>query len=273
MIRKSIALGIPIKPSALILAFALAAGICVAGEPSRPGVDPSSDCGLDYYSQGGVVVDGVAYFTANDYSRLPGVTRTERFPCVVAFDVTTFRKIRSYPFTFTYDSSPLVFQRRDGTWLVIAHEWKQKRTKAVHRDTGKIEWVSEANQPGAYFFGYSLYRRDDGSKLILMACQNGLHALSSETGRDVWWIRRRSTGGITPCVDQASGVIFYQCDGKLLKIRAADGHVLREVDVPTPHRCISWNTVLVDDSFGRFVATRWYGRPEWDSSIRVYDWD
>ena len=115
MMRKSITFSLPIKPSGWIIAFILAAGIGLAEDLPRPSVDPSSDCGLDYYSQGGVVVDGVAYFTANDYSRLPRVTRTERFPCVVAFDVTTFRKIRSYPFTFTYDSTPLVFRRRAGT--------------------------------------------------------------------------------------------------------------------------------------------------------------
>jgi len=246
--------------------------LALAAERKRL-VDPTSDCGLDYYSQGGVVVDGVAYFTANDDSRLPGVVRTERFPCVVAFDVETFRKIRAYPFTFTYDSSPLVIQRRDGSWLVLAHEWKRQRTKAVQRDSGEVVWISEPNEPGAYFFGYSYYQLDDGSKLILAACRNGLHALSSETGEDVWWLRRRSTGGITPCVDQAGGVIFYQCDGRLIKLRATDGHVLAETKVPPPNRCISWNTVLVDDRYGRYVATRWYGKPEWDSAIRVYDWD
>lgn len=220
-----------------------------------------------------MVVDGVAYFTANDYSRLPGVTRTERFPCVVAFDIHSFRKIRSYPVTFTYDSSPLVLQRKDGTWLVIAHEHKRQRTIAVNRDTGRVEWTSKTNQPGAYFFGYSYYTRDDGSKLILAACRNGLHALSEKTGEEVWWVRQRSTGGVTPCVDQAGGMVFYQCDGKLLKISAADGHVVGQIDVPAPNRCISWNTVLVDDASGRYVATRWYGKPEWDSAIRVYDWD
>ncbi|HID76608.1 MAG TPA: hypothetical protein EYP56_11485 [Planctomycetaceae bacterium] len=260
-----------ILPGGFVLAASLAALAQELATGRKPLVDPASTCGLDYYAQGGVVVEGVAYFTANDHSRLPGVVRTERFPCVVSFDVHTFRKVRAYDFTFTYDSTPLVFRRRDGTWLVIAHEWKRQRTKAINRDTGQVEWTSEANQPGAYFFGYSYYERGDGSKLILMACQNGLHALSSETGRDVWWVRRRSTGGITPCVDQAQGVVFYQCDGKLLKIRATDGRVIRQVDVAPPHRCISWNTVLVDDSFGRFVATRWYGRPEWDSAIRVYD--
>jgi len=219
-------------------------------------LNPESPHGLDYYAQGGVVVDGVAYFTASDGSRREGVKRTEAFPCVVAFDVNTFKKIRAYDFGFTYDSSPLVFQRKDGTWLVIAHEHKNARTVAFERDTGEQVWVSAANQPGAYFFGYSYYRCQDGSKLLFMACLNGLHALSSETGEDVWWVKRRGTGGVTPCVDQQNGWVFFQCNGKVLKIRAVDGEILKETEVAHPARCISWNTVLVDDSHGYFVATR-----------------
>ncbi len=238
-----------------------------------PKVNLGSPSGLDYYAQGGVVVQGVAYFTANDACRRHGISRTEDFPCVVAFDVHTFRKIRTYPFTFTYDSSPLVFQQKDGTWLVIAHEHKKARTVAMKRDTGEVEWISAANQPGNYFFGYSFYRRADGSKLIFMACSNGLHALSSETGEDVWWLRQPSTGGVTPCADQEQGWVFYQCNGKLFKLRAADGEILESVNVTPPNRCISWNTVLVNDLHGYFVASRWYGRPTWDSAIRVYDKD
>jgi hypothetical protein len=240
---------------------------------SRPAPHPESESGLDFYAQGGVVVDGVAYFTCNDYSNRPGIARTEEFPCVVAFDVHTFRKLRAYEFTFTYDSSPLVFQKRDGAWLVIAHEHKKERTVALSRDTGAVEWISAANQPGSMFFGYSYFDCDDGSKLILMACSNGLHAVSSETGQDVWWVEQRSSGGITPCVDQDKGWIFYQCDGKLLKIHASDGEILESVEVGKPNTCVSWNTVLVDDSYGTFVATRWYGESVWDSAIRVYDRD
>lgn len=245
----------------------------VAEEPTKPVVNPESNSGLDFYSQGGVVVDGVAYFTANDHSRRPGVVRKDGFPAVVAFDLSTFRKIRSYDFGPTYDSSPLVIQQKDSTWLVIAHEHKRSRTVAKHRDTGETVWVSPANQPGALFFGYSYYVRADGSKIILMAATNGLHALCSESGRELWWVRRASSGGVTPCVDQQRGVVFYQANGRILKVRATDGRVSKEVAVAAPNRCISWNTVLVDDRHGRFVATRWYGKPEWDSAIRVYDHD
>jgi hypothetical protein len=247
-----------------------------AGAPAQEGpkiVDPESPSGLDYYAQGGVVVDGVAYFTSTDGSRLPGVEKSPDFPSVVAFEVRTFRTVRRYRFARTYDSTPLVFRKRDGTRLVIAHEHEKKRTTAIRCDTGEVDWVSAPNQPGAYFFGYSFYERDDGSKVIFMACQNGLHAMSGETGEDLWRVQERSTGGITPCVDQQRGWVFYQCDGKVRKIRAVDGDVLVTAQVGKPNRCISWNTVLVDDAHGYFVATRWYGKPEWDSALRVYDRD
>jgi hypothetical protein len=237
------------------------------------GANPVSDVGVEFYAQGGVVVEGVAYFTSDDGAFVPTGPRSAAFPSVVAFDVETLQKVRTYPFSQTYDSSPFLFQKRDRTWLVIAHEHKNKRTVAFRRDTAEPEWISADDQPGSYFFGYTLYRLEDGTSLILMACQNGLHAMSGETGRDVWWVRQRSTGGVTACVDQPQGWVYYQCDGKLLRIRAADGAVSRAVAVAQPNVCISWNTVLVKDSHGSFVATRWYGKPEWDSAIRVFDPD
>ena len=256
---------------ALAQALFVAAVVNVRAADTTSLVDPESTSGLDFYSQGGVVQEGIAYFTANDYSRRTGVQRTEACPCVVAFDLKTFRTIRRYPFAFTYDSSPFLFPRRDGTVLIAAHEYKLARTTAFERDTGELAWRSLANQPGTYFFGYSFYRRQDGLVLVLGAFQNGLHAMSADSGEDVWWVRRTSMGGITPCVDQERGIIYYQCSAKVLKVKAETGEVLKEVKVGLPSACTSWNTVLVDDEHGRFVATRWYGKPEWDSAIRVYD--
>ncbi|MGA3328674.1 MAG: hypothetical protein ABSF45_29850 [Terriglobia bacterium] len=248
-------------------------GACTPASPGKQAAE--SNCGLDYYSQGGVVVDGVAYFTADDQSKRPGFRGKESpdFPHVVAFGVDDYKIIRRYPVAKTYDSTPLVIQKGDGTWLVLAHEYQKARTLALARDTGKVQWMSVANQPGGYFFGYSYFQCADGSKLILMACSNGLHAMSSETGRDVWWVKQDASGGITPCVDQANGWVFYQCTGKVLKIRADDGKVLKWANVTHPAWVVSWNTVLVNDSCGYFVATRWYGNPEWDSAIRVFDKD
>jgi hypothetical protein len=253
------------------LCFAAMAMSAAAAPPKKEPVMARSDSGLDFYAQGGVVVDGVAYFTSDDHTRRKGVAKPQDFPAVVAFDVSSGRKLREYGFGHTYDSSPLVVQRKDGTWLVVAHEHEKARTVAMERDTGKLAWTSEANHPGFYFFGYSWFERSDGVRLVLAAAPNGLHALSSETGEDVWHVPARSSGGVTPCVDQKRGWIFYQCQGKVMKIDAAQGKVLAAAAVPPPNTCISWNTVLTDDGNGYAVVTRWYGKPEWDSAIRVYD--
>lgn len=86
----------------LILATIFCVGATEAApQPKKPKrkkpllLDPSgSDSGLDYFSQGGVVVDGIAYFTADfgcsKYAKGPD------YPFVVAFDTRTFRKIRTY---------------------------------------------------------------------------------------------------------------------------------------------------------------------------------
>jgi hypothetical protein len=223
-----------------------------------------------------VVVDGVAYFTASDNVDRDGIGRSNAFPRGVAFSVDDFRRIsriRSYRFSFTYDSSPFVYQKKGGNWLVIAHEHEARRTIALDRDTGEVEWISAPNQPGRIFFGYSYYCREDGTKMILVAAANGLHAISGEDGTEFWWVEQSPTCAVTPCVDQQRGWIFYQCNARAMKIRAADGKVLRSVNVQRPNRCMSWNTVLVDDDDGYFVATYWYGGKEWDSAIRVFDRD
>ncbi|MBC8872862.1 MAG: PQQ-binding-like beta-propeller repeat protein [Planctomycetes bacterium] len=241
----------------------LTAGTALSQESPKPD-NPPSESEFKLYDQGGIVVDGVAYFTGTDS---PGKDH------VAAFDVHTLRRLKTYAFAETYDSSPMLFQKKDGAWLIIAHEHKKARTVALNRDTGQVEWISDANQPGTIFFGFSYYDLADGTKLILSPCSNGLHAMDAETGKDVWWVKAGPTGGVTPCVDQEKGWIFYQSSGKVMKISATDGRVLKSVNVSGPSRCSSWNTVLVNDSHGYFVATRWYGKPEWDSAIRVYDKD
>lgn len=232
-----------------------------------------SPSGLKYYAQGGVVVDGVAYFTADDHFQLLHIATPDDFPSVVAFDVTNYRKRTAYPIGRTYDSSPCVLQKKDGTWLVLGHEHEKARTVAVNRDTGKVEWVSPANQPGFYFFGYTWYELPDKSKIVLQAAPNGLHALSGETGEELWTVPARASGGVTPCVEQKRGWVFYQSNGKVWKINAHDGNVLATAAVPAPNACISWATVLADDEHGYAVATRWYGKPEWGTALRVYDAD
>lgn len=228
------------------------------------------------YAQGGVVVEGIAYFTANEYVKDAAGKKTlkpKSFPYVVAFDTKTFRVIRTYPFQDTYDSSPLVIRNKAGRWLVIAHEFKLSRTVAMNRDTGRIEWKSPANQPGQLFFGYTYFNRDDGSKLVFAASQKGLHALSSEDGKERWHFRTNSRGGVTPCVDQAKGWVYYQHDGGLAKLDARTGKPLKKIRIPPPADCISWNTMLVNDKHGYYIVTYWYhyAKPKWNSAIRVYD--
>ncbi len=242
--------------------------------------DPSGlPWGTDCYSQGGVVVDGIAYFTA-DHS-FSKYWKADDFPFGVAFDLERFARIRTYPFEDTYDSTPMVLQRLDGSWIVIAHEYQRRRSVALDRDTGEVAWISPDNQPGAYFFGYSYYVRADGGRLLMVACTNGLHAISAETGEEIWWLERESTGGVTPAVDQDAGVVYYQRDGEMLKVRAADGEVLASAEVRHPSATVSWNTVLVDDRDEKLVATYWFGFTgghgekgmQWNAALRVFDVD
>jgi len=236
---------------------------------------PVSECGLDYYAQGGIVVDGIAYFTANwtDRARGDRYRKGRYFPYVVSFDLKTFKKLRTYDFQDTYDSSPFIVHKKDGTALIIAHEYLKQRTKAININTGNTEWLSELNQAGEYFFGYSYFLRKDGTIIILCPSQKGLHALSAEDGKELWHIQESTQGAITPCVDQKNELVYYQCDGKIIKLDANSGEVLIDKDVPWPNQCISWNTVLIDDANGYYIATYWYGKPEWDSAIRVFDKD
>lgn len=251
------------------------------GPGDKPVISDPSDFpgGGDCYAQGGVVVDGIAYFTADQsFSRH---WKADDFPFAVAFDLARGQRIRTYPFRDTYDSSPLVIQRRDGSWIVLAHEYQNRRTVALERDTGAVAWISPDNQPGSYFFGYSYFARADGSKLVLVASTNGLHAISAETGEEAWWLQRPTTGGVTPCVDQGAGVVYYQRDGEIMKLRAEDGAVLASASVSAPNQTISWNTVLVDDAHGKFIATYWFGLKgglgesgmQWNAALRVFDPD
>ncbi len=236
---------------------------------------PTSKSGLDYYPQGGIVVNDIAYFTGNWKDRRQGAfyRKSRFFPYVVSFDAHTFQKLQTYAFEDTYDSSPLLIYKRDGTSLIIAHEYLRKRTKALNAQTGNTEWISRENQPGAIFFGFSYYKQPNGIIMILVSSQNGLHALSAETGEELWYLRKQSTGGVTPCVDQTNGIVYYQHDGELLKIEASTGKILKRTNVKWPNRSISWNTILIKDSYGYYIATYWYGEPEWDSAIRVFDRD
>jgi len=230
---------------------------------------PVSDKGTLYYGQGGIVVDGTAYFTAsNDNNKNPF------FPYVVSFHaLPPFRKTRTFQFHETYDSSPLCLTTRTGNTLLLAHEYLKERTRAINIKTGNTEWISDAKHPGHYFFGYSYYSHDDGNSIVFGSFNDGLHAIDLASGRDLWHVIKISTGGVTPCVDQKQHWVYYQYDGGLAKIDALTGKIIKEVRVEWPKITISWNTVLIDDINGYYIATIWYGAPERDSAIRVYSTD
>lgn len=250
-------------------------------ESGKPIIHHADDSvwGPHHYAQGGVVVDGIAYFLA-DHAFTPNLKAAD-FPYGVAFDLETLWKIRTYPFEDTYDSSPLVIRRLDGSWIVVAHEYLRRRTVALRRETGEVAWISPDNQPGSYFFGYSYYVRDDGSKLLLQAATNGLHAISAEDGSEAWWLELQTTGGATPAVDQEAAVAYYQVDGRMLKVGMADGQILADTEVGPPNSVVSWNTALVDDRAEPLIATYWFGFTggrgekgmQWNAAIRVFDSD
>ena len=240
-------------------------------EKERTKKIPSSSSGLNYYAQGGVIVDNVAYFTADHSNPNDNYDKSKYFPYVVSFEATPpFKKIRTYAFEDTYDSSPIVLKTKHNKTLVIAHEYKRKRTKAINAKTGNTEWVSEDNQPGANFFGYSYFDTGDG-KILYGAYRNGIHAMSLVDGKEIWAIKRKSIGGATPAVDQEKGFVYYQYNGGVIKINALDGSIIKEIKVEKPNNVISWNTVLVKDKNLYRVATYWHEFKEYDSAIRVYD--
>ena len=90
----------------------------ILGQQDTDSVNPTSDLGVEFYAQGGVVVDGIAYFTSDDGGCVKTGIRSPGFHSVVAFDVHTLRKMRTYHFGQTYDGSPFLFQKQNGTWLV-----------------------------------------------------------------------------------------------------------------------------------------------------------
>ena len=247
-----------------------------SGKPIIHNAD-GSYWGINHFAQGGVVVDGIAYFLG-DKVFTPNLKAPD-FPYGVAFHTETLWKIRTYPFEDTYDSSPLVIKQLNGSWIVLAHEYLRQRTVALSRESGEVIWISPENQPGSYFFGYSFFVLNDGSKLLLQASTNGLHAISAEDGKEVWWLKRESTGGATPCIDRDEGVAYYQIDGRILKVRLVDGEVLNESAVGVPNHVISWNTVLIKDRAKPLIATYWFGLTggkgksgmQWNAAIRVFD--
>lgn len=226
------------------------------------------------YSQGGTVVDSVAYFTANSYQEMadPGrVWCKERpmpYPFAASFSLDNLQKLKTFDFEDTYDSSPLVY-KLGGREIIIAHQFKTCSTRAIDVQTGERLWESAPNQPGKFFFGFTYYEGKDG--LIIIVCSdNGLHGLDAATGSELWFFP--SKHGVTPCVDQAAGTVYFQYTGALVKLDANTGVVIHSIKVPAPNDCVSWNTMFVKDA-GIKIVTYWYGKGFYGSAIRVYNED
>ncbi len=56
-------------------------------------------------------------------------------------------------------------------------------------------------------------------------------SVMTEAVYGVFGIDLPPAGAVTPCVDQARGLVYYQCTGTVLKIDAEDGTVLDSVSV------------------------------------------
>jgi hypothetical protein len=233
----------------------------------------TSKQGTNYYSQGGIVINGIAYFTAPTPKdkELTNIQAVDYFPYVIAFDTKNLKKIKTYSFDSTYDSTPFYIEKKDKTPLILAHEYKQMRTKAINVKTGNIEWISKENQPGKLFFGYSYYKNKAGINLVLKPSQNGLHALSAEDGSEVWFYPSPGLGSITPAVDQKQSLIYYQSSQKISTLDAETGKIINSVSLPKTAQVVSWNTMLIDDENGYYIATYWYEAPAWGGTLRIFD--
>src|SRR3990172_1755873 len=73
------------------------------------------------YSQGGVIVGGLAYFTADG-------SRGNDYPNVAAFNIQDGTLVRQYGFENTNDSSPFLMKNKRGRLVIVAHEWDRSRS-------------------------------------------------------------------------------------------------------------------------------------------------
>lgn len=228
--------------------------------------------GYKYYSQGGITSSNFAYFTGAKYTQNKDYIKGKDFSYVVKFKLTPpFEKIREYTFEDTYDSSPFLIEGKKN--LIVAHEFRKHRTKALNEITGNIEWISEENQLGQLFFGYNIVESKE-KKYLLGSFENGLHILNSENGNEEVFIKRVSSGGVTPAVDNSTGDIFYQYNGGILKYNINKRKIIKEVEVKGSNKSVCWNTIFVRDNYGEHVISYWIGNDGYlDSCIRVYDTD
>lgn len=207
----------------------------------------------------GMVMEGIGYF-----QNLDGTG-------VKAVDLDTYELLWEYKFEDIYDVSPLVEQKLDGTWLILEHERANGRVKALYLSNGETAWVSDNNIPYIGGTGFSIYVTKAGFPVILAKGSNGLHALSLEDGKELWFLPAQSWFGTIPAIDQTNRWIYSQSFEEIKKIDAETGKVLRVAYTQPEAMTSHSNTLLVNDRHGYYVATvNWNGDVQ-KGNVVVYD--
>ncbi|HIE57858.1 MAG TPA: hypothetical protein EYP88_06490, partial [Anaerolineales bacterium] len=91
----------------------------------------------------------------------------------------------------------LAISTAEGIWQL---EWDSHCAAcgALVQQTGALADLHSHQHCPACGADGEINQRENLAEEDCLRLKVGLHALSSEAGRDVWWVRRRSTGGITP---------------------------------------------------------------------------
>lgn len=207
----------------------------------------------------GMVRNGIGYF-----QNLDGTG-------VKAVDLDTYERLWEYQFEDVYDVSPLVEQKGDGTWLILEHERANGRVKTLYLSDGETAWISDNNIPYIGGTGFSLYVNQAGLSVILAKGSNGLHALSVEDGRELWFSPAQSWFGTIPAVDQVNRWIYSQSFEEIKKIDGETGKVLKSAYIRPEAMTAHTNTLLVNDRHGYYIATvNWNGHVD-EGNMIVYD--
>jgi PQQ-like domain len=210
-------------------------------------------------SEYGIVRNGVGYFQDSNGKE------------VKAVDLDSFEELWKYNFSDLYDVSPMVEKTMNGTWLMIEHERANGRLKALYLADGKEAWTSDNNIPYIGGTGFNYYINKKGLTVVLAKGSNGLHALSIEDGKELWFAPAQSWFSTIPAVDQKNRWIYSQSFEIAEKIDAETGKVIRSAyripEAMTSHS----NTLLVDDNHGYYVATVNWNGSVLNGDLSVYD--
>lgn len=114
---------------------------------------------------------------------------------------------------------------------------------------------------------------DLAEKLVLIGCDNGLHAFSLEDGVEAWSFSDPDGNlrGKTPAVDQENEWIYFQQNNRLHKLEARTGAVLVHKHVLASSLVGSGNTVLVNDSHGYHILAYYQAWMPYGGRLFCYD--